>query len=534
MKVVTAAEMRALEARADELGLPSPLLMENAGAAIAQVALDEWRARPGRVLVLCGPGNNGGDGLVAARRLATWGAPVVAYLWNRPAEDTQRDLAALAGVRLFRQQYDPELTTLRRELLASALVLDALLGTGVSRPIGGVLLDLIRAAREELGERRVVAVDLPSGVNADSGAVDPATIPAHVTVTLGLPKVGLLTFPAAGVVGELTVADIGIPADAQRGLHTEALEPAAVATLLPQRPLDGHKGTFGRALVVAGCASYLGAPRLAALGAARAGAGLVGLGIPRSIQSVIASQAVEPTFVPLSDEGGFLGPQHAGTLTGEAERSESVLVGPGLGQHADTIGLVRDLLSRHFHGLTRRAGEPLPIVVDADGLNALADWPDWHERIGPGHVLTPHPGELRRLAGSSAAEPPSRVDQARDLATAWGQVLVLKGAYTVVAAPDGEVAICPLATPSLASGGTGDVLAGVIAGLLAQGAHPYDAARAGVYVHALAGLRLAARLGAAGGLASELLPLIPEQLDHLRRFRDTPTPLRRLGTIPAL
>ena len=338
-------------------------------------------------------------------------------------------------------------------------------------------------------------------MNADTGALDPVVIPADVTVTFAGPKRGHFNFPGAAACGDLVVADIGIPADLPevQSVPVELATADRARELLPPRPADGHKGTFGKALIVAGSGQYWGAPALAARAALRTGAGLVALAVPEKIRPTIAGQLPEATYPPVEDQTTFSA-SGARYLLQKIDTYQSLLVGPGLGEAAE---FMEALLERH-HDLP-------PLVVDADGLNLLAQMDGWPGRLPPNTVLTPHPGEMARLMGESLSElkKMDRVNVARQKAAEWGHVLLLKGAYTVIAAPGGGCALLPFANPVLATGGTGDVLAGVIVSLLAQGMEPYAAAVLGGYLHGAAAELYGKK---AGLLAHELADWVPEAL----------------------
>ena len=522
MKIVTSDQMRTLEERSERAGTSTDTLMENAGLEVARTV----RRVLGRVvgthtLILVGKGNNGGDGLVVARRLSSWGGHVaVCLVGERPDGDPK-----LAPVLAQRTPIFAPVTPELRTALASAdIVVDAVLGTGRSRPIAGSLGALLRDVENEKSRRpalRLLAVDLPSGVDADTGAVDPACAGADVTVTLGRPKAGLYRFPGPEVAGRVEIAEIGLPPGLDSDIPVELMTPGWAASALPTRPLSGHKGTFGRALVVAGSRSYVGAAALAVGGAGRVGAGLLTLAAPASQQAALALMAAEATHLPLAEASpGVHSPAAAGQVLEEAAKCKALLVGPGIGQAPETREMLRDLLL---------SGSPLPpTVIDADGLNFLAREDGWWNRLSGPAVLTPHPGEMARLTGLSTAEiQGDRTAVAIESAERWGCVVVLKGAHTVVAQPvggtlrqaqgermGGVAAVSPFANPALATAGTGDVLAGAIAGLLAQGLDPVEAARLGVYLHGAAA-EVAAPGGRAGLLASDLLPALPRAIAAL-------------------
>jgi len=513
MHVVTVAEMRELEARADrEYGLTSHILMENAGKSAAEILANYTRRRQaiaGReVLLLIGPGNNGGDGLVVARYLEEWGARVTLYYWKEKLlVSNGRDVAAAetAG----------ELESAMRR---AEYVLDSLLGTGRSRPLPDdmrALLARVRQERERRDALRVVAIDLPTGLNADTGEVDPGTISADITITLAFPKQGFFFFPGRGYTGELYAGDIGLPPEMEQGIRTEMLTGALVEKLLPPRPLDSNKGTFGRVMLLCGSPPYPGSAFLAGNAAGRVGAGLVTLAVTEQMLPIYASAFHEATFVLLPEEqAGSI--ERVESLIKHLEGYRALLVGPGLGQSPYTREVILQLLE-HLRGLP---DEQRPhLVIDADGLNNLSALEHWWLLLPPGTVITPHPGEMGRLCNELKVSG-GRIDRlqlARDKASEWQVILVLKGACTIVTEPDGRTRLNWLANPALATAGTGDVLAGMIAGLLAQQVEPFDAASAGVYLHAAAAELVSASLGHAGLLASDLLYQIPRAIVKLGR-----------------
>ncbi len=511
MKVVTAEQMRLAEERAAELGRPPSLLMENAGLAVAgevrrslDGSLDGLRA-----LVLVGPGNNGGDGLVCARHLKGWGAQTVACLLKRRDRSDPSYAQALdAGVETLALEDYPNLETLDTLLATADLAVDAVLGTGRARPLEGLLMAALQRLAEAKAARpslMIFALDLPSGLDCDSGAVDAATPAADVTVTLGCPKLGLYQFPGAEKVGRLAIVDIGIPPTELADFPVELITPELARALLPRRPLGANKGTFGKALVAAGSSNFVGAAYLAAAAATRVGAGLVTLATGEHLLTMLASKLTEVTYVPLPEsEPGIVGPEAVRRLHANLEGYDCFLIGPGLTQRRPAQEFViASLLSLPIH-LTPT------VVIDADALNTLANTEEWWEDLKRAVILTPHPGEMARLLKCSVEEVQSRrLAVALEAAARWRAVVVLKGAYTVVASPEGRAAICPFANPGLASAGTGDVLSGAIAGLVAQGLRPFEAALCGVYLHGLAGERVRERLGDAGMVASDLLPELP-------------------------
>ncbi|MCH7655910.1 MAG: NAD(P)H-hydrate dehydratase [Chloroflexi bacterium] len=515
MKVVTIEQMREMERRAVAGGINEDTLMETAGLGVARhVAqlLDGIRGR--RVIVLVGPGNNGGDGMVAARYLADWGALITLYMTSARRRDDKFEDCRARRVRVVETSEDPEQWQLGSYLALTDVVLDAVFGIGNDRPLDGDVRRLMAGLhdlRREPARAKLIAVDIPSGINADTGECDDGCFPADVTLTLGAPKVGLFRFPGAAYVGRVETLPIGLPGGADDGIDLDLADASTVRALLPPRPLAAHKGSFGHLAVVAGSRSFVGAAVLAAAGAYRAGAGLVTLAAPETVDRMAAAQLLEQVHLPLAETSdGHVAADAAGAVRELFGRASAAVVGPGLGAAESVRGFLGALL------LTEPA-IAIPLVIDADGLNALAQSYDWSAKLRAEAVLTPHPGEMSRLLGKPVAEiEADRVATAREAAARWHQVVVLKGAHTVVAAPDGRAALSPFANPALATAGTGDVLAGIIGSLLAQGTAPYDAAVAGVYVHAAAGEAIREEQGDAGLLASDLLSRVPVVLRDLR------------------
>lgn len=489
-------------------------LTDRVSAAAAFMSASQVAASP-RVLVLVGPGNNGGDGLVAARHLERWhGAVNVFVLGDRPNDDPKLRLALEAGVTVVGGPEEDPVEALAQALPTAAIVVDAVLGIGAARPLEGAIRDavaLVSAERARRDSLQALALDVPTGVDAETGAADPNTLTADATVTFGFPKHGHFRFPAAGHAGRLIVADIGVSGELAADIPDDVVTTAWARATLPRRPPDAHKGSFGRVLALAGSRSYVGAAHLACMGAARSGAGYVTLAVTPAVQSLIVPKLTESTYLLLPDDGdGVADPEAAATLREAMGGRDALLAGCGLGQH-DTTRLLLDRL------LLSTAPVPLPAVIDADALNFLASTPRWWERLQADAVLTPHPGEMARLLGCGIAEVEAdRIGAARRAAGEWGVVVLLKGAYTVAASPDGAVRVLPFANPALATAGTGDVLAGAVAGLLAQGVSPFDAATLGAFLHAAAGQLAAEETGEAGVVAGDLLPLLPRAIRSIR------------------
>jgi hydroxyethylthiazole kinase-like uncharacterized protein yjeF len=513
MKIVTAAQMRQIDRECTRAGTPVSVLMENAGKAVAEEArtyLGSLNAQ--HILCLVGAGNNGGDGLVAARYLQEWGAGVSVYLCSqRPPDDPNLKLVQERGITCVDAAGDKDLKEFNGLLDFATGVIDALLGTGKMRPLEGVFKQVLERVSAVKGTRKlfVVAVDLPSGLDADTGAVDAACPYADLTVTLAFPKPGLFIFPGAERVGKLKMADIGIPESLADSVKTGLLTAERARTMLPERPLNTNKGSFGRVMVVAGSVNYIGAAYLACSGALRSGVGLVTLAAANSLLPILAAKLAEVTYLPLPEaEPGVIAVEAAGVLRYECGRYNVLLLGCGLGQDAVTVEFVSSLL--------REKGLP-PMVIDADALNIMSKLPEWWHQLPDNAVITPHPGEMARLCGLAVEEiQADRINVAGKYAREWQKTVVLKGAYTVIAAADGRCFVSPFANPGLASAGTGDVLAGVIAGLAAQGISLFEAASLGVYLHGEAGEMIRDILGDTGMIASDLLTALPVTIKQLK------------------
>jgi len=506
MKVVNAAQMRALdEGAVRRYKIPSLLLMENAARGLVDEIERATGPVQGKTLVIvAGRGNNGGDGLAAARHLRMRGADVCVHLLSSPERVsgdacTSLDIWAATGGRLVSgDDFSPD--RLSANLRDADGVIDALLGTGLSKPVTGCYAATIQVINAEA--RRVFSVDIPSGISADTGAVLGHAVKADITLTMALPKWGHFLQAGLDHRGDLRVVDIGIPPSLiDAGDFQVEWVSASSLPVLPSRPKQSHKGSMGHLLVLAGAKGKEGAAGMTSLSALRCGAGLVTLALPESCLSSPALSTMEVMTLALPETDQASLSRFAERTILEAGRGKHALaIGPGLSQNPETQELVRNLV----------AGMNLPMVIDADGINALAeDLSCLKSNKGP-RILTPHPGEMGRLIGQSASEvQKNRFRVAAEFAETWGVVLVLKGACTLVAAPDGRLRINPTGNPGMATAGSGDVLTGVIAAYLAQGLSPLDAATLGVYHHGAAGDLAAEALGEAGLLASDLIGKLP-------------------------
>ena len=533
MKLVTVAEMQAIEGEADQAGWSYAQMMETAGQGLAEIVHSFYGDEENPLVTgLVGSGNNGGDTLIALAALAQNGWEVRAYLVRpRPQDDPLVQRVQAAGGVLQSVEQDGDLSQLDAWLSDSTVVLDGVLGTGFRLPLKDEIGRVLTRVKVYENLPTVVAVDCPSGVDCDSGQIAEECIPADVTVCMAAVKVGLLKFPAFQMVGEIETIDIGLPTDlpAWQAVQREVVGEARVRSLLPERKPDSHKGTYGTVGVVAGSVNYSGAALLAARAAHRVGAGLVQVAVPGPLHAVLAGHFPEATWVLLPHEMGVIAEGAVEVLARHLPKVDVLLWGPGFGLEDTTGGFVRRLVEgrpvRTRRGQigfvsaqdSANVGVALthpPMVIDADGLKLLARVQNWPQNLPPETILTPHPGEMAILTGLPLEDiQADRLGIAQRFAQAWGQVVVLKGAMTVVAEPGGQVSVIPVANSALAHAGTGDVLAGLIAGLRAQGLSAYHAALVGAWLHAQAGIYAVEQVGhEASVLAGDLITALPDVL----------------------
>ena len=539
MKLVTVSEMQSIEKEADASGLTFDQMMENAGRGLAAIILDLYeddvQVAP-EILGLVGSGNNGGDTLVALSALAAAGWKARAYLAKRKKDDLVKRFTDAGGEVI---SGETAFEKLAEAIRTADVLLDGVLGTGIKLPLKKEVAEILSEVNDILDGLDefplVVAVDCPSGVDCDSGEAAEETIPADLTVTMAAVKQGMLKLPAFEYVGDLEVVDIGLPDDLAsfNDLKAEVADEDSISALLPERALDAHKGTFGTALIVAGSINYTGAALLAGEAAYRVGAGLVTMAIPAPLHGTLAGRFPEATWVLLPHELGVISSGAAEVLAKNFERASALLVGPGFGTENTTRDFIENLLEGKYSakkatqriGFVRQEAEKAdennmklpPLLFDADGLKLLAKISDWQKKLPGPAILTPHPGEMSVLTGLSKEEiQENRQEIASKYAKEWGHVVVLKGAFTVVASPDGRITLIPVATPALARAGTGDVLSGLIVGLRAQGLESFEAAVAGAWIHAQAGLYAADDLGtSASVLAGDVLDSVSDVLSDL-------------------
>ena len=508
MKLATAEQMQKLDRMAiEERKIPSIDLMERAAAGVARAALELLPEKPAkcRAAVFCGSGNNGGDGIAAARLLFLAGVSVRVFLtgsYEKLTADALEEVRRLSDCGLLLERFDPEDREQVGWALTSQVLIDAIFGVGLSREIAPDSRHAAAVALMNRSHGKVVAADIASGVAADSGRVLGCAVEAAVTVTFTRAKIGQYVGDGALCSGEVRVLDIGIPADLVReGVPgtVSTVDRDYAAAVLPERKRDGHKGDFGKVLVVGGCVGYTGAPYLTASAAVRSGCGLVFLGVPQAIWAVEAEKCVCSMPFPLPDREGKLSRKAAEPILEKLHGCDVLALGPGLGRSAETETLVRTVL--------REAVQP--VVLDADGINALEGHIDSLDaRLGRVTILTPHDGEFARLGGDLADE--ERVEAARRFALQHGCILVLKGHRTLIAAPEGTVLVNTTGNCGLAKGGSGDVLTGLIASLLAQGCTPVRAAALGVWLHGRSGDLAAERLTAYAMTPETVLEMLPE------------------------
>ena len=529
VKVASVREVRRIEAAADRSVMSYAQMMLKAGEAAGAFLQARFPIGAGdRIVFLIGKGNNGGDGLVMARDLAaaTKAAIHLYLLEPRDAEDSNYQSALEAGlpVDLATDDYDGKRLN---ELIKSAdVIVDALFGIGLRpplRPATAKVLEQVNSCLAQLegdpaapyrlaaaghagpSARRpfILAIDCPSGIDCDSGAADAAALAADATISFIAAKPGLFTFPAVSYVGELAVATLGLPEELPElsQLQTTMTDGRRAAELLPRRPLDGHKGSFGKVMLVAGSPNYIGAIALAGEAAGRSGAGLVTVATTRDLIAAIAGRLREPTWLPLPDVDGAIAQDASATVCEAVSGYDALLVGCGLGLHASTSAFVLSLLES--------VALP-PLIIDADGLNALSRQEAWWRQLPKDTIVTPHSGEMARLTGLSTAQiNADRWRVATECAARWNLVVVLKGAHTIIAAPDGRASVIPFKTDALGTAGTGDILAGLIAGIRGQGVDAFDCACLGAYIHALAGTIAAADVGSSRAvIAGDVLPAL--------------------------
>jgi len=509
MLVVTPDEMKTIDKTAiDEFGIPGIVLMENAALGVVrEIAEILGDLSEKTIVVLAGKGNNGGDAFAVARHLFNMGAKVSVHVLAKLADITgdakiNLDILLKMGLKVDEVTEDCHIDGIKEILKFSDIVVDGLLGTGLKGEVKGVMAGVIEAVNSSCVP--VVAVDIPSGVNGETGEVSTVCIKASTTVTFGYPKIGQLVHPGCEYVGNLVTVDIGIPKAAvnEAGIKKYLIDLAMVSGLMPKREPDSNKGTYGKVLVVAGSRGMTGAACLTGEAALRAGAGLVYMAAPLSLLPIYAKVLVEALTIPLEDENkGYITRESIDKILVQLKNVNVAAVGPGLSTEDDVKEAVYSIVK----------SSKVPIVLDADGINLLAEDLSVLKELKAPMIITPHPGEMARLLGTTAkAVQEDRINIARDFSKEWGVITVLKGSKTVVASPEGEIYINTTGNAGMATGGSGDVLTGVIASFIGQGLKPLDAAIAGVYLHGVSGDNIAKRIGEHGLIAGDLVQEIPK------------------------
>lgn len=510
MKYVTVEEMQAIEKEADTNGFSYSQMMEHAGTGLGEAVNVACSHIINKTIIgLVGSGNNGGDTLVALAYLAQRGWNATAYIVKERSPDDELVSRLINKVgKVIQGDNDKQHVLLHQELLLSSVLLDGVLGTGFKLPLKGYLAEILKVTNEIIKGKKeatfVIAVDCPSGVDCNSGETAEQAIQADITVTMAAIKAGLLKMPAFQRAGDIQVVGIGLPEELHAWEKIKRIVPDIkyVKSIIPERHLEAHKGTFGTALIIAGSQNYTGAALLAGKAAYYSGAGLVTMAIPAVLHPAVSGQFPEATWLLLPDEAGFIGESAAKILIENKQKVTAILMGPGFGLRETTGRFINNWLVEN--SLLKKN---IPTVLDADGLKLLANVKRWQKLLPDHSILTPHPGEMAVITGLQTEEiQEDRLNIAEKYAQKWGHVVVLKGAFTIVADPDGRSGIVPIASPALARAGSGDVLAGIICGLRAQGVNAFEAALAGAWIHGKAGLVAADAIGStAAVLASDIL-----------------------------
>jgi hydroxyethylthiazole kinase-like uncharacterized protein yjeF len=516
MKVVNAEEMRKIDKESIErFGIPGVVLMERAGLAVVSKIKELYSQK--RVIVLSGSGNNGGDGLVVARELHNEGWDVKVFLTSMPEylkADALLQYKTAINIGVDIKPIKELIVNNSSIITHHSIIVDALLGTGLSKNITGKLSEVISLINKS--NKPVISIDIPSGISSDSGQVMGEAVKAQYTVTFGLPKRGHLLYPGAEHTGELFIEDIGFPEKLLRSdkINVELLERNNVAALIPERREYSHKGDYGHVFIVAGSRGKTGAAIMAAKACLRTGAGLVTLGIPESLADIFQSLATEEMTLILPDKGnGTLSKKASGIILDFLkEKADLLAIGPGIGVSDDTEKIVKTLIKNSSS----------PIIIDADGINSIGSEREIFSKAKAPLILTPHPGEMSRLISQKSKISIQEIEKDRihaaiSFAKKTRTHLVLKGVPTIVALPDGNAFINSTGNSGMASGGTGDVLTGMISGFLSQTMNPVHASLLGVYMHGLAGDVAANDKGLHSMIATDIIDRIPDAFDSFKR-----------------
>lgn len=521
MKVVSPSTMRQMDQIAiNDYKIPGVILMENAGIKVAQVVQKMWSAQnsvSSKIAFFCGKGNNGGDGFVAARHLANMGFETIVFLIANPhsiAGDAAINLEIIRNMDIPIKVIE-EIAVLDevKDLAKGAFVLvDAIFGTGLKGDVRGIAKAVIEVINQL--EIPVISVDIPSGICGSTGKILGTAVKAHQTVTLALPKTGLLLYPGAEYVGTLITADIGMPTKLMQSINVGAqlLDARWVSKCFKPFPSDAHKGTFGRVFIIAGSVGMTGAAALSAAAAVRSGAGLVTIGLPESLNDILEVKVTEAMTLPLPETSSrSVGPSALGKALNFANQCNAVVLGPGLSTKDETTEFVRRFIAECS----------VPMVIDADGLNAMAECPAIFKEVKAPIIITPHPGEMARLLSTTVSKiRADRIAAVKTAAEKFRCIAILKGARTLIATCEGKLFINPTGNAGMATGGSGDVLSGMIGAFLARGMKPYEAAAAGVYLHGLAGDLSAKQQGQICLAATDIIDYLPKAVNKMKVCND--------------
>ncbi len=510
IKIATSEEMKQLDRAAQtRFGVSSLILMENAGVQSVRYIEERYgNLKDKNTAVVCGKGNNGGDGLVIARHLSNKGAYVTVYLLSSAKEISKDSKTNLEIIKKMGIPVYTSAPNIQSGLKKADIIVDAIFGTGLKKDISGIYAKAITLINRS--KKPVIAVDIPSGIDSDNGQIKGCAVRADLTVTFCLPKIGHLAYPGAEYSGSLKIADISIPKSLvdEGSVKTHLITKDAVSEILPKRRPDAHKGEFGHLFILAGSPGLTGAAVMAGFSALRIGTGLVTLGVPEGLNHIFETKITEAMTLPLSQTNEqTINPAAKNKILNFLKKTDAAAIGPGLSQNRETAQLIRELIREI----------KMPMVIDADGINALAGHADILRKTKAQIIITPHPGELSRLINITADDiNRDRIAIARKASQQYNIIVVLKGANTVIAEPDGNVYINNTGNPGMASGGTGDVLTGMIAGLICQKVSPINAAIAGVFLHGLAGDITARQKGETGLIAGDMIKKIPEAIENTK------------------
>jgi len=501
----------------EEIGIPGIVLMENAALKVVEEILKmlDGKVSGTKIVILAGKGNNGGDALAVARHLYNKGAKTSVYILSEKDKirgDAAINLGILDKIGIqCKVTIEPAIVeTLKSELIEADLVVDGIFGTGINGEVTGLTAEIINIVNQF--SKRIISIDIPSGVSGESGKVMGTCIKASRTVTFGLPKIGLVIHPGCEYTGDLVIADIGFPSKAieQIDINTYMLDEGIVSAVLPLRHKNTNKGDYGRVLIITGSTGMTGSGSLTAKAALRSGAGLVYLGVPKTLAHLYGTGALEAITLPLEDCGmGSLSSKCIGQIKKIICSKNVIAVGPGLSVSDDIFEVIEYIIST----------SEVPLVLDADALNAVSRDVSVLRKLKAEAVITPHPGEMSRLTGVSIKDiQENRIEVARDFARKWKVVTVLKGSRTVIADPDGTVYINTTGNPGMATAGSGDVLTGIVAALIGQGVKPQSAAAAGVYIHGLAGDLAASESGELSLIAGDITNHLPNAFMRVKMY----------------